>query len=150
MPKKDKDKKQQAQSAKKAAAPVDPLPQVWLPDQVIYGGGWGWLDLQNFTVLFATQLEITGLSYGKGPRIPAGVEGDGADSQATQPTDDEQDRMARFWAMEEANSPKGWEEEEEVDYAEISKRSALQREKKDQESRNSGTQGTGGNSSFMC
>lgn len=45
------------------------------------------------------------------------------------PTEEEQESMARFWAMEEANSPKGWEDEEEIDYAEINKKSAMNRGK---------------------
>ena len=36
------------------------------------------------------------------------------------PTKAEQESMAKFWAMEEANAPKGWGDEQEIDYAEIS------------------------------
>lgn len=100
MPKKEKDKKQ-GQAAKKAEA--DPLPQVWLPDQ----------------------LEITGLSYGKGPRIDTSMVSSG---NVLPPSKDEQDSMAKFWALEEANAPRGWEGEQELDYAEISsKRTAMER-----------------------
>ena len=88
------------------------------------------------------QLEITALSYDKGPRIEAGAE-EGADGGgknlfygkgfrasfdadgAPPPSKGEQESMARFWAMEEANAPKGWDDEEELDYTEItSKRKA--------------------------
>lgn len=31
-------------------------------------------------------------------------------------------QVAMFWAMEEANSPRGWDEEQELDYAEASRR----------------------------
>ncbi len=31
-------------------------------------------------------------------------------------------QVAMFWAMEEANSPTGWDEERELDYAEASRR----------------------------
>jgi hypothetical protein len=40
MPKKDKDKKQAGQREKKGAEAADPLPQVWLPDQVNYVKTW--------------------------------------------------------------------------------------------------------------
>ncbi len=44
------------------------------------------------------------------------------------PSKDEQDSMAKFWALEEANAPRGWEGEQELDYAEISsKRTAMER-----------------------
>ena len=80
-------------------------------------------------LLHALQLEITALSYGKGPRIAASMEGESGASadQLHPPTQDEQEKMARFWAQEEANAPRGWEEEEELDYAEISRRAAAER-----------------------
>ena len=62
------------------------------------------------------QLEITALSYGKGPR-----------ESISPPTQDEQETMANLWAMEEVNSPPGWENEQEIDYAELaSKRMATE------------------------
>lgn len=62
------------------------------------------------------QLEITALSYGKGPR-----------ESISPPTQDEQETMANIWAMEEVNSPSGWENEQEIDYAELaSKRMAAE------------------------
>ncbi len=73
------------------------------------------------------QLEITALSYGKGPRIAAGIEDGASAAQLPPPTHDEQEKMAQFWAMEEANTPKGWENEAELDYAEISRRAAAER-----------------------
>jgi len=36
--------------------------------------------------------------------------------------------MALFWAMEEANSPKGWDEEKELDYSEVVRRREEQKE----------------------
>lgn len=71
------------------------------------------------------QLEITALSYGKGPRISAGM-GDVTDTNLPPPTEEDQEKMRKFWAMEEANSPRGWEDEQELDYAEISQRTADQ------------------------
>ena len=38
------------------------------------------------------------------------------------PSEKEQHQMALLWAMEEVNSPKGWEEEEELDYSAVSRR----------------------------
>lgn len=35
------------------------------------------------------------------------------------PTEEEQERMAMFWAMEEVNAPKGWDEDKELDYSEV-------------------------------
>lgn len=104
---------------------------------------WAGLIPPKFDLLYyaTLQLEITALSYGKGPRIEAGAE-EGADGGknlfygkgfrasfdadgAPPPSKDEQESMAKFWAMEEANTPKGWDDEEELDYAEItSKRKA--------------------------
>ena len=40
------------------------------------------------------------------------------------PTEDEQQRMAELWAMEEVNAPRGWEDEEELDYTVLSQRQA--------------------------
>lgn len=40
------------------------------------------------------------------------------------PTEDEQQQMAMFWAMEEANTPRGWEDEVELDYTMFSQRPA--------------------------
>ena len=34
--------------------------------------------------------------------------------------------MAMFWAMEEANTPRGWDDEEELDYTMVSQRQAVQ------------------------
>ncbi len=31
-------------------------------------------------------------------------------------------QVAMFWAMEEANSPRGWDDEQELDYTEVSRR----------------------------
>ena len=73
------------------------------------------------------QLEITALSYGKGPRVTAGLDGRDGPSSLSPPSQKEQDSMARFWAMEEANTPKGWEDEMELDYEEIAKKSAMNR-----------------------
>ena len=42
------------------------------------------------------------------------------------PTEDEQQQMAMFWAMEEANTPRGWDDEEELDYTMVSQRQAMQ------------------------
>ena len=42
------------------------------------------------------------------------------------PTEDEQQQMAMFWAMEEANAPRGWDDEEELDYTMVSQRQAMQ------------------------
>jgi hypothetical protein len=79
------------------------------------------------------QLEITALSYGRGPRIEASMDESGGN--LAPPTEEEQESMARFWAMEEANIPKGWGDDQEIDYAEISsKRKAADVD----ESRNSG------------
>ena len=38
------------------------------------------------------------------------------------PSEKEQHQMALLWAMEEVNSPKGWDEEEELDYSAVSRR----------------------------
>ena len=35
------------------------------------------------------------------------------------PTEEEQERMAMFWAMEEVNAPKGWDDDKELDYSEV-------------------------------
>ena len=40
------------------------------------------------------------------------------------PTEDEQQRMAELWAMEEVNAPRGWDDEEELDYTVLSQRQA--------------------------
>ena len=32
------------------------------------------------------------------------------------PTEAEQERLALYWAMEEANAPRGWEDDKELDY----------------------------------
>ena len=40
------------------------------------------------------------------------------------PTEDEQQQMAMFWAMEEANTPRGWDDEAELDYMAVSQRQA--------------------------
>ena len=34
--------------------------------------------------------------------------------------------MAMFWAMEEANAPRGWDDEEELDYTAVSQRQGIQ------------------------
>ena len=34
--------------------------------------------------------------------------------------------MAMFWAMEEVNTPRGWDDEEELDYTIVSQRQAMQ------------------------
>ena len=41
------------------------------------------------------------------------------------PTEDEQQHMAMLWAMEEANAPRGWDDEEELDYTVVSQRQAM-------------------------
>lgn len=83
-------------------------------------------------VMFPPQLEITALSYDKGPRIAPG-------DNLPPPTETEQETMARFWAMEEANAHGGWDNEEEIDYAEISRKRAKERgETSLENSRNSG------------
>ena len=38
------------------------------------------------------------------------------------PSQDEQERMARLWALEESTSPKSWEDEQELDYTELAKK----------------------------
>ena len=38
------------------------------------------------------------------------------------PSEKEQQQMALLWEMEEVNSPKGWDEEEELDYSAVSRR----------------------------
>ena len=40
------------------------------------------------------------------------------------PTEDEQQQMAMFWAMEEVNTPRGWGDEAELDYMAVSQRQA--------------------------
>ena len=40
------------------------------------------------------------------------------------PTEDEQQQMAMYWAMEEANTPRGWDDEAELDYLAVSQRQA--------------------------
>lgn len=40
------------------------------------------------------------------------------------PTEDEQQQMAEWWAREEANAPRGWDDEEELDYTVLSQRQA--------------------------
>lgn len=70
------------------------------------------------TESYCLQFEITALSYGRGPRIEANMDDSGGD--LAPPTKAEQESMAEFWAMEEANTPKGWGDEQEIDYAELS------------------------------
>ena len=38
------------------------------------------------------------------------------------PSEKEEQQMALLWAMEEVNSPKGWDEDEELDYSAVSRR----------------------------
>lgn len=86
---------------------------------------WRVLHQRFHCLLSFFQLEITALSYGKGPRISAGM-GDVTDTNLPPPTEEDQEKMRKFWAMEEANAPRGWEDEQELDYAEISQRTADQ------------------------
>ncbi len=37
------------------------------------------------------------------------------------PSQDEQQRMAEFWAAEESREPRTWENDQELDYSEIAK-----------------------------
>lgn len=48
--------------------------------------------------------------------------GEAAATTLPPPSEKEQQQMALFWAMEEVNSPKGWDEEEELDYSAVSRR----------------------------
>ena len=38
------------------------------------------------------------------------------------PTEKEQQEVAMFWAMEEANVPRSWDEEKELDYSQVSRK----------------------------
>ena len=42
------------------------------------------------------------------------------------PTEDEQQHVAMFWAMEEANTPRGWDDQAELDYTVLSQRQTTQ------------------------
>ena len=127
MPKKVKEKQEQASKNS------DPLPQVWLPDQVsIQRVGLTQFCMSTLSKLYAHiflfQLDFSGASYDKGPRMP-NIDGsrlaeEEADASALMPTEDEEERMARFWAMEEANAPKGWEDDKEIDYEELAEKAA--------------------------
>ena len=55
-------------------------------------------------------------------------EREGEDATLPPPSEQEQQQMALFWAMEEANSPKGWDEEKELDYSEVVRRREEQKE----------------------
>jgi len=70
------------------------------------------------------QLDFSGASYDKGPRIDGSGSLEEADASALIPTEDEEERMARFWALEEANAPKGWEDDKEIDYEELAEKAA--------------------------
>ena len=48
--------------------------------------------------------------------------GEAAATTLPPPSEKEQQQMALLWAMEEVNSPKGWDEEEELDYSAVSRR----------------------------
>lgn len=73
------------------------------------------------------QLEITGASYDKGPSAESRLEEGGAAAEF--PTQDEEESMARFWAMEEANARGGWEDDQELDYEEMAKKAAVSMKK---------------------
>ncbi len=46
---------------------------------------------------------------------------DDIDSPVPIPSQDEQQRMAEFWAAEESREPRTWEDDQELDYSEIAK-----------------------------
>ena len=42
-----------------------------------------------------------------------------AEDNVEPPLPEEQDHLAQYWALEEANEPKGWQENEELDYTRV-------------------------------
>ena len=68
----------------------------------------------------------TWLSLSLSPQLDhvSGLDHLGLEGDHPPPTEDEQQQMAMFWAMEEANAPRGWDDEEELDYTMVSQRQA--------------------------
>lgn len=42
-----------------------------------------------------------------------------AEDNLEPPLPEEQDQLAQYWALEEVNEPKGWQEDEELDYTQV-------------------------------
>ena len=137
MPKKGKGKQPSGAGAaaektpKRPTAP-EPLPQVWLPNQV---GGRG--SMLTYPTLLSTLTWTRVTSAYSHTHIhdhtcththtqpdPSIFDDSSAPEEATglPPSQHEQDQVALFWAMEEANNQRGWDEEKEIDYTELSRK----------------------------
>lgn len=109
MPK--KGKQVQSPEGDSKTQKVVPLPQVWLPNQV-NGRGCGTTCMHTHTT-HATHTQ---------PEPDESMTASPPPHSYPSPSQDEQDRMASFWALEEAKGPQSWDDDQELDYSKIAKK----------------------------